>query len=251
MKGKPIGQRNYEQFARRYAKYSKTKPHNAYYERPATLSLLPDVSGLHVLDAGCGPGFYTQELLRRGATVVGVDVTPAMIELTRALVGDRAELHVSDLAKPLYFAKDATFDLIIAPLMLDYIEEWTPVFAEFARVLRPGGRLVYSHSHPMSDYLVVKAKLDPDTRYFDCERYATEWGGFGKPRPTVVGYRRPLGQMLDPLVDAGFVLERLLEPLPTEELRRANPELHVILGQEPAFVCVRARKPEQVSRSDS
>jgi SAM-dependent methyltransferase len=240
---KPLGQQNYEQFARRYAKYSKTKPHNALYERPATLSLLPDVSGLHVLDAGCGPGFYAHELVRRGATVVAVDVTPEMIEVTRELVGDRVALHVHDLAKPLSFAADAEFDVVVSPLTLDYIEDWAPVFAEFARVLRPGGRLVYSHSHPMSDYLLVTRKINPDARYFTRERYTTEWRGFGKPAPDVVAYRRPLAQMFNPLIEAGFVIEHVLEPLPTDELRRANRELHEMLGREPCFMCVRASKP--------
>ena len=49
-----------------YARLIDTKPHNAYYERPATLALLPDVNGMHVLDAGCGPGIYAEELLKRG-----------------------------------------------------------------------------------------------------------------------------------------------------------------------------------------
>jgi hypothetical protein len=49
----------YDELAEAYAARVETKPHNAYYERPATLSLLPDVKGKRVLDAGCGPGVYT------------------------------------------------------------------------------------------------------------------------------------------------------------------------------------------------
>ncbi|MBV8887170.1 MAG: hypothetical protein JO235_24685 [Chroococcidiopsidaceae cyanobacterium CP_BM_RX_35] len=49
---KSLGEQNYEQFAERYAAGVETKAHNAYYERPATLSLLPEVQGLQVLDAG-------------------------------------------------------------------------------------------------------------------------------------------------------------------------------------------------------
>ncbi|RMD75113.1 MAG: hypothetical protein D6823_10585 [Chloroflexi bacterium] len=52
----PIAQQAYDLLAERYAEQVLTKPHNAYYERPAMLSLLPDVRGKRVLDTGCGPG---------------------------------------------------------------------------------------------------------------------------------------------------------------------------------------------------
>jgi SAM-dependent methyltransferase len=102
---KSIGEQNYEQFADRYAARIETKPHNAYYERPATLSLLPDVKDLHVLDAGCGPGIYTAWLLDHGAQVVAIDVTPRMVELTQQRVGSRAQVHCADLTQPLAFAR--------------------------------------------------------------------------------------------------------------------------------------------------
>jgi len=50
----------YETLAERYAVLVDTKPENAYYERPATLSLLRDMRGKRVLDAGCGPGSYAE-----------------------------------------------------------------------------------------------------------------------------------------------------------------------------------------------
>jgi 2-polyprenyl-3-methyl-5-hydroxy-6-metoxy-1,4-benzoquinol methylase len=67
---KPLALEAYEQLAEAYAARVDTKPHNAYYERPATLSLLPDVTGSTVLDAGCGPGAYTGWLVQHGARVV-------------------------------------------------------------------------------------------------------------------------------------------------------------------------------------
>ncbi len=57
----------YEKLAHAYAEMIDTKPHNAYLERPTTLSLLPDVEGKRVLDAGCGPGVYAEWLVERGA----------------------------------------------------------------------------------------------------------------------------------------------------------------------------------------
>src|SRR5262245_24979906 len=101
---KSIGEQNYEQFADRYAARVETKAHNAYYERPATLSLLPDVKGLRVLDAGCGPGIYAEWLVDHGASVVAIDVTPRMVELTRERVSSRADVRQADLTRPLDFA---------------------------------------------------------------------------------------------------------------------------------------------------
>lgn len=239
---KPLGQRNYEQFASRYGKYAATKPHNAGYERPATLSLLPDLQGASVLDAGCGPGLYAEELLRRGADLVGVDVTPEMVDRARERVGDRATFHVADLSQPLAFAADEAFDGIVSPLVLDYIDDWDAVFSEFSRVLKPGGWLVYSHSHPMSDYLLLRDKEQLEPHYFERERFAMRWSGFGTPAPLVETNRRPLAQMLNPLVRAGFLLDELLEPLPDPSVEKTNRALFESLSREPCFLCVRALK---------
>ena len=69
MNDKPIALDAYETLAEAYASVVDTKPHNAYYERPATLSLLPDVKGKRILDAACGPGLYSEWLRSHGAEV--------------------------------------------------------------------------------------------------------------------------------------------------------------------------------------
>ncbi len=77
---------------------AETKPHNALYERPATLSLLPDVEGLRVLDAGCGPGIYAQILSDNGAKVVGFDRSPKMVDRASDRVGDRVQISQADVS---------------------------------------------------------------------------------------------------------------------------------------------------------
>jgi 2-polyprenyl-3-methyl-5-hydroxy-6-metoxy-1,4-benzoquinol methylase len=79
-----------EVVAEKYAADVDTKPHNAYNECPAVLSLLPPLAGLKVLDAGCGNGWYDELLVEHGATVTAVDSSPGLVALTRARVGDRA-----------------------------------------------------------------------------------------------------------------------------------------------------------------
>jgi len=236
---KTIGEENYEQFAERYAEHSETKPHNAYYERPATLSLLPDVSGMHVLDAGCGPGFYAQWLLDHGAAVTAFDITPAFVRITQERVGARAQVLRANLEEPLVFAKDGSFDLVLCSLVLDYIRDWGKVFAEFYRVLKPGGLLVFSCGHTTFDWIYFD---NGDSNYFETEMVEMEWTGFGEPYPRLRTYRRPLADQLNPLLSTGFRLDQILEARPIDALKEINPEEYARLNRRPGFMCVRAVK---------
>jgi ubiquinone/menaquinone biosynthesis C-methylase UbiE len=243
MSQKSLGEQNYEQFADRYAQVVVNKPHNAFYDRPAVLSMMPYLRNKQVLDAGCGPGIYTQMLLEEGAEVVAVDVTPAFIQITRELVGERAVVLQADLQQPLTFAKDRSFDVIVCALTLDYIEHWTPVFKEFQRVLKRGGMLVFSAGHPMRNWLLCQEAGLSSSSYFHATPYTLLWKGFGKPYPEITTYRRPLAAMLNPLVEAGLLLDRILEPLPTEEYRHADPQGYAYLMNQPSLIVVRALKP--------
>jgi SAM-dependent methyltransferase len=156
---KPIALDAYEALAEAYAERIETKPHNAYYERPATLSLLPDVRGKSVLDAGCGPGVYAEWLIDNGAQVVALDVSEKMVSLAKLRLGGRAVVLQADLDKPLPFPQDAgLFDLVLCPLVLAYLRDLRGVFGEFYRVLRRPGSLVFSVDHPFSEYLYSKCQ---------------------------------------------------------------------------------------------
>jgi len=237
MSDKPLAFDAYEALAEAYAAAVETKPHNAYCERPATLSLLPEVDNRRVLDAGCGPGVYSEWLVKRGAEVLAVDASLRMVELARRRLGGAAEVRQADLGKPLDFLGDSSFDVVLSPLVLDYVEDWRAAFAEFYRVLRPGGHLIFSVTHPFSDYLYFKS-----VNYYGTELVGCEWRGFGPVRVHMPSFRRPLGELLNPLVEVGFSLERIVEPKPTEEFREADPKHYEELSRLPCFLCVRARK---------
>ena len=200
------------------------------------------MDGHRALDAGWAPRLYTEELLRRGAAVVAVDVTPDFVEITQRRLSDRAAVLCADLTRPLDFAGDAAFDGVLCPLVLDYIEDWAAVFTEFGRVLKSGGWLMFSCGHPMGDFLYFdRHGLTAD--YFQIQQFDMRWASFGDPASVIRSYRRPLGTVLNPLIQAGFNLERLLEPLPTEAFRQADPEGYAQLLHAPAFLGVRAHTP--------
>lgn len=237
MTDKPLAFDAYETLAEAYAAAIDTKPHNAYYERPATLSLLPDVRDKKVLDAGCGPGVYSEWLTEHGASVVALDASPQMIELAKRRLGSTADIRQADLNRPLAFLGDAAFDIVLSPLVLEYVEDWRRVFAELYRVLRPGGCLVFSVTHPFFDYNYFGTG-----NYFETELVDSEWGGFGSVRVRMPSFRRSLEETLNPLTEAGFRLEALLEPRPTAEFREADPKHYEELSRLPCFLCVRAGK---------
>ncbi len=232
----PIALEAYEQLAEAYDARVATKPHNAYYDRPAVLSLLPEVRGMKVLDAGCGPGVYSEILVEMGAEVVAVDVSPKMVAAAKKRLGERARIFQADLEQDIPGLEAETFDLIISPLVLNYIDDLYPIFERFYRLLKRGGLLVFSVGHPFFDFVYYKSE-----NYFATEKVGTVWRGFGKP-VYVPAYRHSLSALINPLLDAGFSLERVLEPLPTEEFQQADPEEYEQLMRSPGFLCVRARK---------
>ncbi len=235
-----MARRAYATFADRYAAMAPTKPHNALYERPASLALLGEVAGLRILDAGCGPGICSELLARQGASVHGVDVTPEMIALAeRRCRGLDATFRLGNVARPMGWLADAGFDAVLCSLMLDYVEELEPAFRELRRVARPGGRLVFSMGHPMGDWL--HPTIRGDGSYFERRRFGMHWTGFGEPRPFVESYRRPLAEILNGLTGAGWSLDRVVEPLPLPEMREVDPRHYQELSQAPAFICIRAR----------
>lgn len=228
----------YEQMAERYNQLIDHKPHNAYYDRPNTLALLPDVAGKAVLDAACGPGKYAEILLDRGASVVGLDLSPTMIKLAQERNQGKGSFQVHDLTAPLTMCTDAAFDVVLCALALHYIQDWALTIQEFCRVLKPNGTLVISVEHPFFEYNYFNSSA-----YFDVEHVTCVWKGFGQP-VEVNSYRRPLGECITPLTNNGFYIDQLVEPRPVPEFEKLDPKHFNELNSFPAFLCIRAVKRE-------
>jgi SAM-dependent methyltransferase len=227
---------------------------------PAFLALLPPVAGLAGLDLGCGEGHNTRLIAKRGAAMTGIDIAEKFIrhaqaEEARAPLGI-AFREASAVELPL---ADGSFDFAVACMSLMDIPELDRALAEAHRVLRPGGFLQFSITHPCfnpphrrncRDEDRVTYAIEVGDYFVDARGRVDEWifGAApeslrrGLPRFKVPRFHRPLGEWLNLLVAAGFVWEKFAEPCPSPEAVAAHPLL-----QDAAvaayFLHVRVRKP--------
>ncbi|MGC4900440.1 class I SAM-dependent methyltransferase [Micromonospora echinospora] len=216
-----------------FAAHAADAPHNAYTDRPATLSLAGDVAGLRILDAGCGGGHYAAELVDRGAEVVAVDGSATLVGHARALLGGRVQVQQHDLDTPLDFAADASFDGAVCALVLHHLTDRARFLGEVRRVLRPGGWFLLSTTHPMSEW-----------RYFGGSYFDESWVDFPVADGiTARSQRMTFETLVTEVLDAGFVLERLVESRAVETLRTVNPARYERLTERPSFVALRLRRP--------
>jgi SAM-dependent methyltransferase len=217
----------YDAFAEEFLAHACDGPYNAYYDRPAVLAVLGSVHGLAVLDLGCGPGLYAEELVARGARrIVGVDASATMLRLAGERVRGPVTFRRHDLQTPMTWAADGEFDVALMPLVLHHLDNRTAALREVARVLRPGGRLVVSTHHPTSDWLRLGAS------YFTVEKVRERWNrGWD-----VTYWRLPLDVTCDEFRDSGFLIERIHEPRPSGQLRERYPDTADRLSIAPAFI---------------
>ena len=233
---KPIALEAYEKLARGYAAIAETKAENGYNEHPAIRSKIGEVAGLSVLDAGCGPGFLTRDLLEGGAArVVAFDVSPSMVEITRERVGDRAEVFIGDLARPLAL-NDDSFDMIVSSLAIDYVRDWTVPLAEFHRLLKKNGRFVFTVQHPMGAYEWYKP-----ASAFGVHLCEARWRGFTDEPVIVPDYYRSFEEIFNPLIKANFTIEGVHETKPVEALREIDPRKYKRGSTFPTFMVIEAR----------
>jgi ubiquinone/menaquinone biosynthesis C-methylase UbiE len=216
----------YEPFARAFEAHAVESAYNAHYDRPAVLDLMGEVRGRRVLDVGCGPGLYAEQLRDRGALVTAFDASPEMVRLARARVGPGVEIRVWDLEEPLSWLPDASHDLAVMALVIHHIDNRAQALSEIHRVLRPGGRLILSTTHPTGDWLLKGGG------YFDREQIEETWQEDWHLRY----WKQPLEAWCAEFTDAGFLIERLVEPRPADSMAAAHPDEYRHLMDNPGFI---------------
>ena len=175
----------------------------------AELGILGDVAGLDVVELGCGTAYFAAWLARRGARVLGVDPTPAQLETARRLQAEFSlEFELLEAFAEEVPLADASFDLALseygASIWADPFR-WIP---EAARLLRPGGRLVFLRNSTLS--MLCAPDTGPvETRLMRPQRgmWRLDW----PENEGAVEYHLPHGELIDLLRANAFEIERLVE----------------------------------------
>ena len=123
-----------------------------------TIKLLAPNSGELILDAGSGTGRNLKPLLLAGSAAVGIDFSYAMLQVARRQLKN-APVALADLEASLPFGNCA-FDAVLCALIGEHLSGLRAVFDEFHRVLKPGGRLVFSVYHPEMSAAGIEANFE-------------------------------------------------------------------------------------------
>jgi 2-polyprenyl-3-methyl-5-hydroxy-6-metoxy-1,4-benzoquinol methylase len=221
------------------------------------LTLLGDVAGKHVLDAGCGEGTFSRMLAKRGAKVTAIDLSQRMIELAHeAETADSAavEYHEMDMCDLSAFSDDS-FDIVVAYLTIIDVADYQGAIAETSRVLRPGGQFLFSIVHPC--FYPPGAEWEPrkpgtipifdkDKRYLKVDNYFPARERRFKMWPTApaetINFHRPLSDYARVCRHNGLLIRDIAEPVPPNEVLARRDDLRAYL-RAPYFVifdCVKA-----------
>jgi len=210
------------------------------FNRDVFFELLP-APGRRTLDLGCGEGRLSRDLKELGHDVVGVDLSPTLLAAARSADAS-IETRLADAAA-LPFG-DGAFDLVVAFMSLQDVENLDGAVAEIGRVLEPGGRLCVAIVHPLNSagYFVNEEEGSPfeiEGSYLAPSYYADEISRDGLEL-TLVSAHRPLETYVRAVARAGLVIEALREP-PTPDSAASTGRARR-WKRIPLFLYFRARK---------
>jgi SAM-dependent methyltransferase len=201
---------------------------------PLILQLLGEVKGQRVLDAGCGDGYLSRKLARLGASLTGVELAEAMlkfavVEEARNPLGI-AYYHGSICT--MSFLPSESFDIALTNNVMQDVEDYRGAVSELARALKPGGMYLQIINHPcfampgtgwVRDEKGQRLYRKVDY-YFKRGPFLAEWARTVGMEPTLT-WHRTLGDVINPLIDAGLSIARVIEPEPPESWRD-NPRIN-------------------------
>jgi len=215
---------SYNDIAEWYDQFLRERPVYTEVILPNLFVLIGEVAGQVICDLACGQGWVARELARRGAQVTGLDLAPNLLALARGYEAQEplGIVYVHGDAQRADQLSDSQFTGCVCVMALINIPDLHATFQSVRQILKPGGWFVFAIPHPCFETPHAQWTPLPNPEhplgrivsgYFD-ER---QWFSANPDgvRSRVADYHRMLSTYLNTLSEAGFVLERALEPGPS------------------------------------
>ena len=200
------------------------------------VQLIGPVDGKRVLEIGCGGAQCSIAFAKRGAIVTGVDFAESEIEFARELANEHKveiELFQRDMSDLTPIATDSQ-DIVFSASAFHYVDDLSTCFNEVYRVLKQQGMFVFGGGHPFMEIVDPKT-MTINRSYFDTGVHIE--GSFAQ-------VDRKLSDYFNLLVDAGFIVERIIEPDPRDGFTPTEFSAPAELtAKVPTCIIFKARKP--------
>ena len=217
---------------------------NLLEEKPALFMLSPHLSGKRVLDLGCGYGENCAEFSMRGAkNVIGIDISQKMLDVAKKENPDIEFIcmDMNDLS-----SLEGEYDIVFSSLAIHYIQDLKTLALSVYKLLNNGGYFIFSQEHPLTTAPVYGASWEKGTDGTILHYRLTDYTRNGERKTrwfidNVIKYHRTFSDLLNTLIECGFIIEKLMEPIPSEETIKRLPDYEKDL-HKPNFLLVKAKK---------
>ena len=219
---------------------------NNLFEIPALFSMMPNLKDKIILDLGCGFGEHCKRFVESGAKkVIGIDISEKMLEIAKQENSDSKITYINMPMENISKLNDK-FDIVISSLAFHYVEDFSGVVKNIYDMLNENGVFLFSQENPLCTCFSGGNRWTKDENgnklYINLSNYGIE----GERESSwfvdnVKKYHRTFSTIINTLIETGFKIEKMIEPLPTEDLLKKYPE-YKDLFHKPDFLLVKVKK---------
>ncbi|OJF75589.1 MAG: methyltransferase [Treponema sp. CETP13] len=219
---------------------------NNIFEKPALFSLLPDLKDKTILDLGCGYGENCMEFIRKGSgKVIGIDISKKMLEVARKENSD-SRIEYKNMPMEEIGSLKEEFDIVVSSLAMHYVQDYSGLVKNVFRLLNKNGLFIFSQENPLNTCFTTGNRWTRDENDEKIFANISNYGMDGERESkwfinNVKKYHRTFSTTINTLIEKGFEVKKMIEPVPTKEILEKHPE-YKDLFHKPDFLLVKAVK---------
>lgn len=228
---------------------NKSDNANEIIEKPALFSLLPELKGKTILDLGCGYGENCNKFVECGAEkVIGIDISEKMLEVAKSR-NSNVNIEYKNIPIEDINTLEPGFNLVISSLAVHYVKDFSKLVLTVYDLLSENGMFIFSQENPLNTCFTNGDRWTRDTNGKKIYANISNYGLDGKRESkwivdNVIKYHRTFSTIINSLTEAGFEIEKCIEPVATDEILEKHPE-YIDLFHKPDFLLVKAIKPKK------